>query len=159
MLTGLDILIARMKDHPEEFRRDGKWVDLLTSIDKHLTEEEKKALKQGFTDMARDTFNEVVLKTIANEEVHWDDVNSINIDYDTVMSYPMEKKRLMEEEHQREQARQIEMMKMEMHRRQVDMQRNQALQQRVYSSPNTSGDWADAMRYSGVLSNKTGGVW
>ena len=152
MLTGLDILIARMKDHPEEFRQSGKWTDLLTAIDKHLTADEKQALKQGFTDMARDTFNEVVLKTIAGEEVHWDEVNSINIDYDSVMAYPLERAKHLKEEHERQQAQQIEMMKMEMHRQ-------QAAQQRVYSSPHTNDAYQDAMRYSGMLGNQAKGNW
>lgn len=147
MLTGLDILIARMKDHPEEFRRDGKWTDLLTAIDKHLTEEEKQALRQGFTDMARDMFNEVVLKTIANEEIHWDDVNSINIDYDTVMSYPMEKKRMAEEEQRQrmEQRLMADKMRMEM-----ELKQQRAMQ----GSPYNQG-----MGGLGVIGNQARGVW
>lgn len=102
MLYGIDILIARMKTHPEEFERDGKWTGALVNIDKHLTEEERQALKNGYTEMARDAFNEVIMKSIAGEGVDYDKVSSIAQDYDSVMEYPKERaKMLMEEEKER----------------------------------------------------------
>ncbi len=72
MLNGLEILIARMKTHPEEFVLDGRWADLIAKVDKHLTEEERQAVKDGFTGIARDTFNEVIMKAIGDTE--YDDV-------------------------------------------------------------------------------------
>ena len=102
MLHGIDILLARMKTNPEEFVRDGKWTGVLVNIDKHLTEEERQALRNGFTEMARDTFNEVIMKSIAGEGVEYDKVASIAQDYDSVMEYPKERaKMLMEEEKER----------------------------------------------------------
>ena len=91
-----------MKTNPEEFVRDGKWTGVLVNIDKHLTEEERQALRNGFTEMARDTFNEVIMKSIAGEGVEYDKVASIAQDYDSVMEYPKERaKMLMEEEKER----------------------------------------------------------
>ena len=98
MLTGLDILIERMRTHPDEFVREGKWTDVLVAIDKHLTVEEKQALKQGFTDMSRSAFNEVVLKAIAGEGVEYSMIEIIHQDYDSIMSYPLEKQKRHEEE-------------------------------------------------------------
>lgn len=98
MLYGIDILLARMKTHPEEFVCNGKWTGVLVNIDKHLTEEERQALKNGFTDMARDTFNEVIMKSIAGEGVDYDKVASIAQDYDSVMAYPKERAKMLEEE-------------------------------------------------------------
>ena len=98
MLNGLDILIERMQTHPDEFVREGKWTDVLVAIDKHLTVEEKQALKQGFTDMSRSAFNEVVLKAIAGEGVEHSMIEIIYQDYDSIMSYPLEKQKRHEEE-------------------------------------------------------------
>jgi hypothetical protein len=122
MLTGLDILIARMKEHPEEFRPNGRWTDLLVTVDKHLTEEERQALKQGYRDMARDAFNEAVLKVVANEGVDAHTAYSIiDLDYDSVMAYPLRKKAMEEESHQQQMARHVEMLKMEMAQQQAEM--------------------------------------
>ena len=93
MLSGLEIIIERMKTHPEEFGHDGKWIEMLTNIDKHLTEEEKQSLKQGFHDAAREKFNELVLKSIAGESIEYHEVQSLNLDYDSMMAYPMEHKK------------------------------------------------------------------
>lgn len=114
MLNGLEILIARMQTHPEEFDRDGKWIDMLVNIDRHLTEEERQALKKGFSDAAREKFNELVLKGIAGEGIEWTEVASLTQSYDTVMKYPMEKKRMYEEEQRQKQEAELEYMKREM---------------------------------------------
>ena len=144
MLNGLDILIARMKDHPEEFIKNGKWTTLLVAVDKHLTEEEKQSLKQGFSDMARDAFNEVVLKSIANEPIEHDLVDAIECDYDSVMAYPMEQAKQRKLMHEQEEARRIEMMKMEMARQQAGQQRYD-----IYSDP----------QMRGILNTNTSGRW
>lgn len=111
-LYGIEILLERMKTHPEEFTMDGKWTDLLVKVDRHLTEEERQAVKQGFTDMARATFNEVVMKGIANEPVEYDQVQSIAQDYDSVMSYPLERMKAHEREQKEQYQRNIELEKM-----------------------------------------------
>ena len=83
MLTGLEILLNRMKTNPEEFLKDnsvpyegeafgGKWADLLTYAWRVATEEERKALDDARREFYRDDFNERVMKRLAGEEVKQD---------------------------------------------------------------------------------------
>jgi hypothetical protein len=80
MLTGLDILLDRMKTAPEEFLKDGnvpydgetfggKWSDLLDYAWRVANEEERKALQEAKIEFYRDDFNERVMKRLAGEEV------------------------------------------------------------------------------------------
>ena len=73
MLTGLEILIARMKDHPDEFLMQRKWDELINEFGGYFTEEELNAYKAARGEMMRDLFNESVLKRLAGEE---DEVNT-----------------------------------------------------------------------------------
>lgn len=68
MLTGLEILIARMKDHPDEFLMRRKWDELINEFGEYFTEEELSAYKAARGEMMRDLFNESVLKRLAGEE-------------------------------------------------------------------------------------------
>ena len=68
MLTGLEILIARMKDHPDEFLMHRKWDELINEFGGYFTEEELNAYKAARSEMMRDLFNEAVLKRLAGEE-------------------------------------------------------------------------------------------
>ena len=68
MLTGLEILIARMKDHPDEFIKQYKWDELIEHYGEHFTKEELDAYKAARSEMMRDLFNEAVLKRLAGEE-------------------------------------------------------------------------------------------
>lgn len=143
MLSGLEILIERMKTHPEEFDRDGKWVDILVNIDRHLTDEERNALKKGFSDAAREKFNELVLKSIAGEGLDWNEVTSLAVSYDSLMRYPMEKRKMFEEEQQQKQEAQLEYMKREMKKQMYAQQAG---------SPYNQG-------MSGLLGNQAKGIW
>lgn len=143
MLYGIDILLARMKTNPEEFVRDGKWTDLLVYVDKHLTEEERQALKNGFTEMARDTFNEVIMKSIAGEGVDYDKVTSIAQDYDSVMAYPKERAKMLEDENK--QRREYELVQ----------ERMRIEQQRLAQSQGYQG----AMGIGGMLGNQARGLY
>jgi hypothetical protein len=80
MLTGLDILLARMKTNPEEFLKDdhvpyegesfgGKWSDLVNYAWRIATEEERQMLEDARREFYRDDFNERVMKRLAGEEV------------------------------------------------------------------------------------------
>lgn len=80
MLTGLEILLDRMKTNPEEFLTDGnvpyegesfggKWSDLLDYAWRVGDDEERKALQDAKTAFYRDDFNERVFKRLAGEEV------------------------------------------------------------------------------------------
>lgn len=79
MLTGLEILLARMKTNPEEFLKDnsvpydgerfgGKWSDLLDYAWRVADEEERKVLNTARDEFYRDDFNERVMKRLAGEE-------------------------------------------------------------------------------------------
>jgi hypothetical protein len=118
-LHGLEILIERMQSHPEEFTKGGKWTELLVAVDRHLTDEERQALKQGFADMSRGMFNEVVLKGIAGEHTGYDIYDMVEIiqqDYDSVMTYPLERQKALEREKKEQYQRQIEMEKLNLDR-------------------------------------------
>ena len=66
MLTGLEILLARMKEYPEEFiDPNGKWRKLLKEIIPYLEKDEMVALEYGIRDAMRDKFNESVLAHLA----------------------------------------------------------------------------------------------
>ena len=80
MLTGLEILLARMKTNPEEFLKEdgrvpydgetfgGKWSDLLDYAWRIANEEERQALEVARKEFYRDDFNERVMKRLAGEE-------------------------------------------------------------------------------------------
>jgi len=75
MEMGTEILLARMKDHPEEFINlndkevyNGlRWDRVLHESRDHLPEEDRKALDAGMKQLYIDRFNERVLKTLAGE--------------------------------------------------------------------------------------------
>ena len=80
MLTGLEILIARMKTNPEEFLKEdgrvpydgetfgGKWSDLLDYAWRIADKDERDALDVARKEFYRDDFNERVMKRLAGEE-------------------------------------------------------------------------------------------
>lgn len=116
MLNGLDILIERMQSHPNEFTHEGRWTEILVAVDKHLTDEERQALKQGFADMARGVFNEAVLKGITNEPVEYDMIEIIRQDYDSVMAYPLQRQKALERDKKEQFERQLEIEKLNISR-------------------------------------------
>ncbi len=80
MLTGLEILLARMKTNPEEFLKEdgrvpydgetfgGKWSDLLDYAWRIADKDERDALDVARKEFYRDDFNERVMKRLAGEE-------------------------------------------------------------------------------------------
>jgi hypothetical protein len=82
MNTGLAILIARTKTHPEEFfgwetgsHIASKWVTAIGNFDPLMTDEEKaaweeakKELDKWYLDKRRDEFTEFVMKKLAGVE-------------------------------------------------------------------------------------------
>ena len=79
MLTGLEILLDRMKTNPEEFLKDdhvpyegesfgGKWNDLISYAWRIANEEERQMLEDARREFYRDDFNERVMKRLAGEE-------------------------------------------------------------------------------------------
>ena len=69
METGTQILIERMKTHPEEFIGDGqtKWLKAMNMANECLPDEDKQAIGQAYKQARVSLFNETVLKTLAGE--------------------------------------------------------------------------------------------
>ncbi len=67
MLTGLEILLERMKTNPEEFVEGGfsKWSRVIDSGWSVMTEEERQALQAGMNEAKRDHFNGEVMRVLA----------------------------------------------------------------------------------------------
>ena len=71
MQVGTEILLARMKDYPEEFlgaQLGMKWDRILMDARSCLPEDEIAALDAMFKQLTVDRFNEDVLRTLAGEE-------------------------------------------------------------------------------------------
>jgi hypothetical protein len=76
MNAGVEILIQRLKDCPEDFGydvstdRSSKWNTLLMDALNHdfITEEEKLTLRHEITEMNRNKFTEKVMKALAGVE-------------------------------------------------------------------------------------------
>ena len=69
METGTQILIDRMKSHPEEFGEGyiSKWGRVWAYAMEHLPDEDKQALKEANRLMRVEKFNEMVMTTLAGE--------------------------------------------------------------------------------------------
>jgi hypothetical protein len=79
MEMGTEILLARMKEYPEEFiNQENKalgyeglrWDRVLRDAREHLPKEDVDALDAGLKRLYIDRFNEKVLKTLAGEAVY-----------------------------------------------------------------------------------------
>lgn len=67
MLTGLEILLERMKTNPEEFIEGGlsKWSRVMDAGWSVMTVEEQKALQDGMNEAKREHFNGEVMRVLA----------------------------------------------------------------------------------------------
>jgi hypothetical protein len=67
MLTGVGILLERMKTNPEEFIEGGlsKWSRVLDTGWSVMTAEEQKALQDGMNEAKREHFNGEVMRVLA----------------------------------------------------------------------------------------------
>ena len=72
MLTGVEILLERMKTNPEEFAegRYSKWSRVLDTAWSILTEEEKTVLQDGLIQAKREMFNSEVLRVLTGNDEH-----------------------------------------------------------------------------------------
>ena len=70
MNNGVQLLLERMKTHPEEFSglgKDGsKWYPLITSYRQHLAEDDMKALDAGVDAIMQQQFTEKVLEGLVD---------------------------------------------------------------------------------------------
>ena len=67
MLTGVEILLERMKTNPEEFIEGGysKWSRVIDGSWAILSEDERTALQAGMNEAKRDHFNGEVMRVLA----------------------------------------------------------------------------------------------
>ena len=67
MLTGVEILLERMKTNPEEFIEGGpsKWSQVMNNAWDILTEQERKALEDGAKEAKREHFNGEVMRVLS----------------------------------------------------------------------------------------------
>jgi hypothetical protein len=67
MLTGVEILLERMKTNPEEFIEGGysKWSRVLDAGFAVMTEDEREALQAGMIEAKREHFNGEVMRVLA----------------------------------------------------------------------------------------------
>ena len=67
MLTGVEILLERMKTNPEEFVEGGysKWTRVLDAGWSVMTTEEQKALQDAMNEAKREHFNGEVMRVLA----------------------------------------------------------------------------------------------
>lgn len=69
MLSGLEIVLERIKEYPEEWN---KWASLVEDYAQHFTKEEVQAWQNAITQMSRERFNEKVLKRLSGEDIEVD---------------------------------------------------------------------------------------
>jgi hypothetical protein len=67
MLTGVEILLERMKTNPEEFVEGGysKWTRVLDAGWAIMTDDEREALQAGMIEAKRDHFNGEVMRVLS----------------------------------------------------------------------------------------------
>ena len=66
-----DVLLERMKTHPEEFSEgieSSRWGDIIETYSDCLTDEEKQKLSDGVYTARRQMLNESIMKRLAGED-------------------------------------------------------------------------------------------
>ena len=73
MLSGLEIILDRMKSHPEEFVTfdgtitNGRWAHILNASKGWATEEEQRLIDDAYIEARRELVNQEALRTLAGE--------------------------------------------------------------------------------------------
>lgn len=69
MNKGVEILLARMESHPEEFLRDSdRWEHLFNHYKKYMTEDDKQAFWDKLCEIRTQEFTERVIKQLLEEK-------------------------------------------------------------------------------------------
>jgi hypothetical protein len=71
MQVGTEILLARMKEYPDEFfsgNYDSRWGNIIDEARSYLPKEDVEALDNSYRQMQVDRFNERVLARLAGED-------------------------------------------------------------------------------------------
>jgi hypothetical protein len=69
MNKGVEILLARMETHPEEFEQDSKWVGMFNEYKKYMEPEEQTAVLDKLKQLKMDKFEELIVKRLMREEL------------------------------------------------------------------------------------------
>lgn len=73
MNEGVRILLERIKTHPEEFMKGGRWIDLLSEYTEYIPEE-LKPITEEVRKLVKDEFTRDVMKELLNAEEEEKDV-------------------------------------------------------------------------------------
>jgi hypothetical protein len=68
MNKGVEILLARMETHPEEFEQDSKWVGMFNEYKEYMEPEEQTAVLEKLRQLKMDKFEELIVKRLMREE-------------------------------------------------------------------------------------------
>ena len=68
MNKGVEILLARMDTHPEEFEQDGKWVNMYNEYKKFMEPEEQQMMMDKLKQLKMNKFEELVVTRLMREE-------------------------------------------------------------------------------------------
>jgi hypothetical protein len=151
MQVGTEILLARMKEYPEEFivyGYDSRWGNLIDDAKHYLPKEDVEALDEGYRQLRVDQFNERVLARLAGEDKQQQPEETMTIKasgrYTTGLSDP---RALAQTQLEYEQAVKQAQHNADMQQRAMNAaQQNQyasGLQNSLYNGGNGSsiGDW------------------
>ena len=85
MNTGIELLVKRIKDCPDEFVESDSWnrlMDLFSNFITCFTDEEKKAVDNALQEAKREVFTGKVMELIANGEVVGEFAEKYALNYD-----------------------------------------------------------------------------
>jgi hypothetical protein len=109
MQTGTEILLARMKEYPEEFDNDrpNRWMNIINEGKSFLPKEDVEALDEGYRQMQVDRFNERVLARLAGEDkselASFADSARYNVGWNDPQAAALRQKQLYESQYQIQQ--------------------------------------------------------
>lgn len=68
MNNGVEMILERMKTHPEEFEGEqGRWSRMMSVYEKFFTQEEKNLLQNAILQLRRDEFTKKVMEKLLEE--------------------------------------------------------------------------------------------
>jgi hypothetical protein len=76
MNKGVEILLARMETHPEEFEQDSKWVGMFNEYKKYMEPEEQTAVLEKLRQLKMDKFEELIVKRLMREKRELEPIQS-----------------------------------------------------------------------------------
>ena len=68
MNGGVEILLARMETHPEEFFKNSRWAHLVSDFERFIDKDDFKKLEEGFAKCRQQEFTEIVMTRLVGEE-------------------------------------------------------------------------------------------